>query len=74
LRELILEASSNETTKKDDELKKEILQDDFQSSLKKYLAEESAESLELDGNGNPVRVKKIKAPGILNDSDIQALW
>lgn len=46
------------------------MQDEFQSSLKKYLAEDSNESVDLDANGNPIKVKRIKAPGILNDSDI----
>lgn len=69
---MILEASSSDT--KNNDSKKENMQDEFQSSLKKYLAEESNESIELDVNGNPIKVKRIKAPGILNDSDIQALW
>jgi hypothetical protein len=69
---LIIEASSSDT--KNNDSKKENGQDEFQSSLKKYLAEDSNESVELDANGNPIKVKRIKAPEILNDSDIQALW
>lgn len=65
---MILEASSSDT--KNNDSKKENMQDEFQSSLKKYLAEDSNDSIELDVNGNPIKVKRIKAPGILNDSDI----